>query len=81
MVATKNKKRHEHSSFSSWSQHCFRQFKYAAGNSIQGGGGVELFHFKVLLVDLRKISRNEIKQKRHIGKDKATLGGVDGIAM
>jgi hypothetical protein len=41
----------------------------------------ELFHFKALQVDLRKISQNEIKEKKHRGKDKATLGGVDGIAV
>jgi hypothetical protein len=40
-----------------------------------------LFHFKALQDDLRKISQNEIRQKRHRGKDKATLGGVDGISM
>jgi hypothetical protein len=76
------KQRNEHSFFSSWPQHCFRQLKYAAGNNIQGEGEkFELFHFKALQDDLRKISQNEIKQKRHRGKDKATLGGVDGIAM
>jgi hypothetical protein len=45
------------------------------------GGEFELLHFKAPQVDLRKISQNEIKQTRHRGKDKATLGGVDGIAM
>jgi len=79
----RERERHEHSSFTSWPQHCFRQLKYAAGNSIQGERGkkFELFHFKALQVDLRKISQNEIKGKRHRGKDKATLGGVDGIAV
>jgi hypothetical protein len=42
---------------------------------------MELFHFKALQVDLRRISQNEIKQKRHRGKAKVTLGGVGGIAM